>query len=102
MAYTENLGLNVISESDNMSVSDFFQKLAGNGENGEDSNMMMLDKVIQDLIDNKLSLSGGEMTGELTLSGDPTEDGHAVNKGYVDTLIGDIASLLDSINGEVV
>ena len=32
----------------------------------------------------------------------PYSSDHAATKGYVDDLVGDIASLLDSINGEVV
>lgn len=31
-----------------------------------------------------LQKSGGVMTGELTLAGDPSEDNHAANKKYVD------------------
>lgn len=50
---------------------------------------------------NFLPLAGGTMTGPITLSGDPTADNHAVNKAYVDGQIGDIAAVLDSINGEV-
>ena len=44
-------------------------------------------KQIKDLISTlaaKLNLSGGTMTGPLTLSGDPTENNHASNKKYVD------------------
>ena len=37
------------------------------------------------LNENKLDLSGGEMTGPLSLSADPTEDNHAATKLYVDT-----------------
>ena len=32
----------------------------------------------------------------------PTESQHAANKQYVDDRIGDIAALLDTINGEVI
>ena len=48
-----------------------------------------------------LSLYGGTMIGALTVQ-QPTEAGHAANKGYVDRLVGNVAALLDSINGEVV
>jgi hypothetical protein len=37
-------------------------------------------------LSNKLSLSGGTMTGSLTLSGNPTETNHAATKGYVDAV----------------
>jgi hypothetical protein len=32
----------------------------------------------------------------------PTNDGDAVNKLYVDSLVGDIGTILDNINGEVI
>lgn len=51
---------------------------------------------------NYLPLAGGTLTGPLVLSGEPTQDLHAANKGYVDAQIGDIATILDNINGEVV
>ena len=49
-----------------------------------------------------LPLTGGTMTGLLTLSGLPTSENHAANKKYVDGLVGDINAMLDAINGEVV
>ena len=49
-----------------------------------------------------LPLTGGTMTGPLTLSGLPTSENHAANKKYVDGLVGDINAMLDAINGEVV
>ena len=42
---------------------------------------------IQTQLDSKLNLSGGTMTGALTLSGAPTADNHATTKIYVDDLI---------------
>ena len=39
---------------------------------------------IQNQLDAKLSLSGGTMTGKITLDGDPTQALHAVSKEYVD------------------
>lgn len=36
------------------------------------------------LNENKLNLSGGTMTGPLSLNADPTEDNHAATKSYVD------------------
>lgn len=65
MAQTENIGLNIISTTDDMSVSEFFQLLAGAGAN---SNMVILDGQIKELTDS----------------------------------IGDISTLLDTINGEVI
>lgn len=49
-----------------------------------------------------LPLKGGTMTGPLTLSGNPTEQLHAVPKKYVDDLVGSINTMLDTINGEVI
>jgi hypothetical protein len=39
---------------------------------------------IQDQLDAKLSLSGGTMTGKITLDGDPSSSLHAATKQYVD------------------
>lgn len=39
---------------------------------------------------------------KISLVGEPAADTDAATKGYVDGLIGDIGTLLDSINGEVV
>lgn len=41
---------------------------------------------VQEQIDNTLSLSGGTMTGKITLDGDPTQALHAVTKQYVDSV----------------
>lgn len=48
-----------------------------------------------DLADAALPLSGGTMTGILTLSGIPTQDFHAVPKKYVDHYILTIADVLE-------
>jgi hypothetical protein len=42
---------------------------------------------ITELGNNKLNLSGGTMTGLLTLSGAPTASGHAATKDYVDSYV---------------
>lgn len=42
---------------------------------------------IQAQLDNKLNLSGGALSGSLTLSGLPTAVNHASTKGYVDTQV---------------
>ena len=47
---------------------------------------------ITDLQTDKLNLSGGAMTGALTLSGAPTSNLHAATKAYVD----------DSITGQLI
>ena len=43
---------------------------------------------VQAQLDAKLNLSGGTMTGALTLSGAPTANLHAATKQYVDTQVG--------------
>lgn len=45
------------------------------------------------LIANYLPLSGGTLTGFLTLSGNPTLAGHAATKGYVDSQLGTLLPL---------
>lgn len=56
-----------------------------------------------------LPLSGGTITGPLNMSGQkisflgaPEAPADAVNKGYVDDTVGNINTILDTINGEVV
>lgn len=44
-----------------------------------------------------LPISGGTLTGALTLSGAPTENLHPASKKYVDDIVGDVESLLSSI-----
>jgi len=50
----------------------------------------------------KLPLAGGTLTGDLTLSGNPTAANHAANKTYVDTEVAGIVSsapaTLDTLN----
>lgn len=48
----------------------------------------------------KVNKSGDTMTGPLEVQ-TPTTDTNPATKSYVDGLVGDIASILDSINGEV-
>jgi hypothetical protein len=43
-----------------------------------------IETALESQINNKLSLSGGTLTGSLTLSGDPSASLHAVTKQYVD------------------
>lgn len=47
-----------------------------------------------------LPLAGGTVTGALNVQA-PTAEANPATKSYVDGLVGDIASILDNINGEV-
>jgi len=57
----------------------------GNVDNTSDANKPV-STATQTALDAKLSLSGGTMTGALTLSGAPTQDAHAATKAYVDNV----------------
>jgi hypothetical protein len=57
----------------------------GNVDNTSDANKPV-STATQTALDAKLSLSGGTMTGALTLSGAPTADAHAATKAYVDNV----------------
>jgi hypothetical protein len=46
----------------------------------------------------KLNLSGGTMTGALTLSGAPTATLHAATKGYVDSALSSVLTVTDGTN----
>lgn len=48
---------------------------------------------------NFLPTAGGIMTGPITLTGDPTEDLHAVPKRYVDDTLGYVENELSEVNG---
>lgn len=54
-----------------------------NVDNTSDANKP-ISTATQTALDNKLSLAGGTMTGNLTLSGAPSSDLHAATKAYVD------------------
>lgn len=64
------------------------------GRAHEHSNKAVLDKITQVLLDtwntvnDKLPLSGGTLTGDLTLKGSPTADLMAATKKYVDDSVG--------------
>lgn len=47
--------------------------------------LQSLSSNVQGQLDNKLSLTGGTLSGQLTLPATPTAATHAVTKGYVDT-----------------
>ena len=55
----------------------------GNVDNISDANKPV-STATQTALDAKVALSGGTMTGALTLSGSPTEASHAATKAYVD------------------
>jgi len=55
----------------------------GNVDNTSDANKPV-STATQTALDAKVALSGGTMTGALTLSGSPTEASHAATKAYVD------------------
>jgi hypothetical protein len=57
----------------------------GNVDNTSDANKPV-STATQTALDAKLSLSGGTMTGALTLSGAPTEANHAATKAYADSI----------------
>jgi len=48
---------------------------------------------LTDLVNSKLSRSGGTMTGQLTLAGDPSIDRDAATKGYVDRAVANAGHL---------
>lgn len=56
---------------------------------------------VQTQLDGKLDLSGGTLTGALTLSGAPTADLHSATKAYVDNLVTAGISYHDPVRGEV-
>lgn len=57
----------------------------GNVDNTSDANKPV-STATQTALDAKLSLSGGTMTGALTLSGAPTQANHAATKAYADSI----------------
>jgi hypothetical protein len=57
----------------------------GNVDNTSDANKP-ISTAQQTALDAKLNLSGGTMTGKITLDGDPTQALHAVTKQYVDSV----------------
>ena len=95
IGYLDNVSSNIQSQLDAKAptasptftgtVSGITASMVGLGNVG---NTTDLDKPIsnatQSALDAKLSLSGGTMTGRVTLSADPTQALHAVTKRYVD------------------
>lgn len=53
---------------------------------------------LQDALDAKLSKSGGEMAGPLTLfNSNPEDERHAASKGYVDNAVSSVAGAVDDL-----
>lgn len=78
-------------------------KIGDGVEVAEDGTISVTPGLTQSEADERyLQLTGGTLTGALTLNGDPTEDLQAATKQYVDNLVGTINTILDTINGEVV
>jgi hypothetical protein len=73
------VGGNVVGTSDTQVLTNKTINLANNSVSGT---LADFNAAISD--DNILPVSGGTMTGALTLSGAPTQDLHAATKGYVD------------------
>jgi archaellum component FlaC len=57
--------------------------------------------VTETALDTKLNLSGGTMTGVLTLSGTPTLDQHASTKIYVDTSVDNSYAILEQVDLDI-
>jgi archaellum component FlaC len=55
----------------------------------------------QTVLDGKLNLSGGVMTGSLTLSGVPTSDQHATSKAYVDSSLDNVRNNLEQADADI-
>lgn len=58
-----------------------------------------LQSTVNSSLNNYLPLSGGTLTGALTLSGNPSQDNHAANKAYVDSQISGLSSVYLSLSG---
>ena len=58
-----------------------------------------LQSTINSSLNNYLPLSGGTLTGALTLNGNPSQDNQAANKAYVDSQISGLSSVYLSLSG---
>ncbi len=65
-----------------------------------DSIFTLIGRQTRGMVGDKLDISGGTLTGLLTLSGDPTTPLHAATKGYVDNTVLNLSSYarLDGAN----
>lgn len=61
------------------------------------NNIGEVNSPVQAQLDDKLSVTGGNMSGPLSLSGDPTIAAHAANKNYVDSQLNSKLSLSGGI-----
>lgn len=58
-----------------------------------------LQSTVNSSLSNYLPLSGGTLTGALTLDGNPSQDNHAANKAYVDSQISGLSSVYVPLSG---
>lgn len=58
-----------------------------------------LQSTVNSSLSNYLPLSGGTLTGALTLNGNPSQDNHAANKAYVDSQISGLSSVYVPLSG---
>lgn len=58
-----------------------------------------LQSTVNSSLNNYLPLSGGTLTGALTLSGNPSQGNHAANKAYVDSQISGLSSVYVPLSG---
>lgn len=58
-----------------------------------------LQSTVNTSLNNYLPLSGGTLTGALTLNGNPSQDNQAANKAYVDSQISGLSSVYLSLSG---
>ena len=58
-----------------------------------------LQSTVSSSLNNYLPLSGGTLTGALTLNGNPNQDNHAANKAYVDSQISGLSSVYVPLSG---
>ena len=58
-----------------------------------------LQSTVNSSLNNYLPLSGGTLTGALTLNGNPSQNNHAANKAYVDSQISGLSSVYLSLSG---
>ena len=58
-----------------------------------------LQSTVNSSLNNYLPLSGGTLTGALTLNGNPSQGNHAANKAYVDSQISGLSSVYVPLSG---
>ena len=55
----------------------------------------LIGRQTRDIVNGKLDISGGSMSGSLTLLNTPTDPQHAITKGYVDNIESSAVKLVD-------